>query len=177
MASVAAKAVGQAKDLLTKLIYGNATVFRRTMNLYPPFLGAGIRIARVSKDFREIDVELRRTRGNGNAFGTHFGGSLYAMVDPFYVLMFVAILGPGHLVWDKAAKIEFLRPGKGTVTAKFRLTDADIDAAREAIADGSKYLPVFTVEVRDAAGELVARIEKELYLRRQPARKGKPAAA
>ncbi|WP_293397119.1 DUF4442 domain-containing protein [Nevskia sp.] len=172
MASVAAKAA----DLFSKLIYSNATVFRRAMNLYRPFLGAGIQISHVSKDFREIDVVLKKLPGNGNAFGTHFGGSLYAMVDPFYVLMFVAVLGEGYLVWDKSARIEFLRPGKGTVSAKFRLSETDIAAAKEATATGAKYLPVFHVEVLDAKGELVAKVEKELYIRRKPERKAKPAA-
>lgn len=164
----------KAEDLVASLLYRNARVFRLRMNLYPPYLGAGIRVARVSRDFREIDVQLRRQPGNANAFGTHFGGSLYAMVDPFYCLQFFSALGPGYLVWDKSARIEFVRPGTGTVTAKFRLTDADIEAAKQATASGAKYLPVFNVEVLDAKGEIVARVEKELYIRRKPERK-KPA--
>lgn len=163
----------KATDLIGSLLYRNATVFRLRMNLYAPYLGAGIRVTRVSRDFREIDVELRRQPGNANAFGTHFGGSLYAMVDPFYCLQFFASLGPDYLVWDKSAKIEFVRPGTGTVRAQFRIGEADIAAAREATADGAKYLPVFHVEVRDAAGELVARVEKELYVRRKPEQKAK----
>ncbi len=170
-----ASLVSKAGDVLSKLMYSNATVFRRAMNLYRPFLGAGISISRVSKDFRELDVQMKKLPGNGNAFGTHFGGSLYAMVDPFYVLMFVANLGPGYLVWDKSAKVEFLRPGKGTVKAKFRLSDADVAAAKEATATGAKYLPIFQVEVLDAKGDVVARIEKELYIRRKPERKAKAA--
>lgn len=164
----------KAADLLASLLYRNASVFRLRMNLYPPYLGAGIRVAKVSRDFRSIDVQLRRQPGNANAFGTHFGGSLYAMVDPFYCLQFFACLGPGYLVWDKSARIDFLRPGTGTVTAKFRISEADIEAAREATASGAKYLPVFHVDVLDAKGEIVARVEKELYIRRKPER-NKPA--
>ncbi len=166
----------RAVDLLTSLLYRNAMVFRLRMNLYPPYLGAGIRVTRVSSDFREIDVQLHRQPGNANAFGTHFGGSLYAMVDPFYCLQFFAALGPDYLVWDKSAKIEFVRPGKGTVSAKFRIGETDIEAAKAATASGAKYLPVFTVEVLDAKGELVARVDKELYIRRKPARKARSAA-
>lgn len=162
----------KAVDLLTSLLYRNATLFRLRMNLYPPYLGAGIRVTRVSRDFREIDVQLRRRPGNANAFGTHFGGSLYAMVDPFYCLQFFAALGPDYLVWDKSARIEFVRPGKGTVTARFRITEVDVEAAKAATATGAKYLPVFQVEVLDAKGELVARVEKELYVRRKPVRRG-----
>lgn len=166
----------KASDLLSSLAYRNAALFRLRMNLYPPYLGAGIRVTRISDDFREIDVELRRQPGNANAFGTHFGGSLYAMVDPFYCLQFFAALGPGYVVWDKAAKIDFVRPGKGTVRAKFRISEADIAAAREATATGAKYLPVFHVDVLDAGGEVVAKIEKELYVRRKPERKRRDPA-
>ncbi|MBA4284368.1 MAG: tetrameric acyl-CoA thioesterase [Xanthomonadaceae bacterium] len=167
----------KAADLLSSLLYRNATVFRLRMNLYPPYLGAGIRVTRVSADFREIDVELRRSPGNANAFGTHFGGSLYAMVDPFYCLQFFAGLGSGYLVWDKAAKIEFVRPGKGTVRARFRISEADIQAARDATATGGKYLPVFHVDVLDAGGAVVAKVEKELYVRRKPDRNKRSGAA
>lgn len=160
---------GVAK-FVAKAVYANATLFKQYLNFYRPFVGAGIKVARITRDFREVDVQLRRVPGNGNAFGTHFGGSLYAMTDPIYVLMFVAILGEDYLIWDKSAQIEFLKPGRGTVTAKFRLSDADIDAAKTATAGGAKYLPRFTVEVVDSAGVIVARVEKELYIRRKPAR-------
>lgn len=175
----AAKPAGlraKVTDLVASRLYRSAAVFRLRMNLYPPYVGAGIRVTRVSADFREIDVELRRQPGNGNAFGTHFGGSLYAMVDPFYCLQFFANLGPGYVVWDKAAKIEFVRPGKGTVRAQFRISEADIQAARDATATGAKYLPVFHVDVLDAGGEVVAKVEKELYVRRKQERKRRDPA-
>lgn len=154
-----------ANRLFGQLIYRNATLFRHAMSLYPPLLGAGIRVKKVSRDFREVVVELRGNRTNGNAFGTHFGGSLYAMVDPFYVLMFVANLGRNYVIWDVAAKIDFERPGRGTVTARFALTQDDIDRAVTATAQGAKYTPVYVVEVMDGRGERVARIEKTLYIR------------
>jgi acyl-coenzyme A thioesterase PaaI-like protein len=156
-----------ANPLFGKLIYGNATLFRHAMSLYPPLLGAGIRVSKVSRDFREVEVQLRRNRVNGNAFGTHFGGSLYAMVDPFYCLMFVANLGGDYVVWDLAAKIDFVKPGRGTVTARFTLTQDDIDRAITVTEGGAKYTPMYVVEVLDDNGERVARIEKTLYIRRR----------
>ncbi len=156
-----------AKPLFGKLIYGNATLFRHAMSLYPPLLGAGIRVTKVSRDFRDVEVQLRRNRVNGNAFGTHFGGSLYAMVDPFYCLMFVANLGSDYVVWDMAAKIDFVKPGRGTVTARFTLTPDDIDRAITATEGGAKYTPMYVVEVLDDNGERVARIEKTMYIRRR----------
>jgi acyl-coenzyme A thioesterase PaaI-like protein len=162
-----------ANPIFGKLLFQNATLFRHAMSLYPPLLGAGIRVKKVSRDFREVEVQLRSNAVNGNAFGTHFGGSLYAMVDPFYVLMFVANLGPDYVIWDLAAKIDFERPGRGTVSAKFSLKQDDIDRAIAATAGGEKYTPIYVVDVLDIRGERVATVEKRLYIRlRKPAADG-----
>ena len=89
------------------------------------------------------------------------------MVDPFFVLMATHALGPTYIVWDKAASIDFVAPGRGTVSAEFRLTEADVEAMRAATANGDKYLPTFDVEIVDASGATVARVQKQLYVRRK----------
>ena len=91
------------------------------MNIWPPFVGAGIKVVRIADDFHEIRVALRQKWFNKNIVGSHFGGSLYAMVDPFYMIMLMNILGKDYIVWDKFASIDFIAPGKGTVTATFSL--------------------------------------------------------
>jgi hypothetical protein len=141
--------------------------FKRLVNLYPPYLGAGVRVRSVSPDFRHIRVEMPLRWYNRNYMGTHFGGSLYSMVDPFYVLMLVHILGSNYIVWDRAAVIDFLRPGRGSLHADFHLTDADLEAIYAHTADGGKYMPEFTVAILDEGGEAVARVKKNLYVRRQ----------
>ncbi len=90
-----------------------ANHLRRLLNVYPPFLGAGIYIKRIAMDYREVDVEMKLRWYNRNYVSTHFGGSLYAMTDPFYMLMLINILGEGYAVWDKAAHIDFVSPGRG----------------------------------------------------------------
>ncbi|TXD34004.1 DUF4442 domain-containing protein [Lujinxingia vulgaris] len=137
------------------------------LRLYPPYLGAGIRVRHISKDYRHIRVEMPLTLTNQNYVGTHFGGSLYAMVDPFYMLMLLKNLGPEVIVWDKSATIDFKRPGRSTVHAEFRLTQSDIDEVWRALDDQRVYEPVFPVEIRDEDGALVARVEKTLYIRRK----------
>src|SRR3546814_17705952 len=92
-------------------------LFRLLMNLYPPYLGTGIRVTRVSADFAEIDVQMGLHWYNRNALGTQFGGSLYAMVDPFLVLMTLQQIGDDYIVWDKGAQIDFVAPGRGPVYA------------------------------------------------------------
>lgn len=140
------------------------------MNLWPPYLGAGIRVEHISPDFREIRVAMKLRWFNRNAVGTQFGGSLYSLTDPFLMLMFLFNLEGEHLVWDKAAEIEFVQPGHGVVRAEFRITEDDLQRLRAATASGEKYLPEFNVDVVDEAGQVVARVRKQLYarLKRRP---------
>lgn len=135
------------------------------MNLWPPFLGAGIRVRHIAADWSEARVELRHGLANRNFVGTHYGGSLFSMTDPFYALMLMHRLGERHLVWDQAASIEFLAPGRGRVSATFTLTEDRVAGIREQAASGEKVLPEFDVEILDAAGAVVARVHKTLYVR------------
>ena len=100
----------------------NAKLLRRGMNLWPPFLGAGIRVENISQNFRHARVRLKHGFLNRNIVGVHFGGSLFAMTDPFFMVMVSQNLGKGYIVWDQAARIEFLKPGKGHVHAEFSIT-------------------------------------------------------
>jgi len=155
------------QGLLPKLAIP-AGVFRRGINLWPPFAGAGIRVTRVAADFREIDVALKLGVLNRNYFGTQFGGSMYAMTDPFFALMLLRNLGPGYVVWDRAGSIRYLRPGRGAVFAHFRLPAAAIARARRATAGGGRHEPTFRVRIVDADGATVAEVAKTLYVRRRP---------
>ena len=141
---------------------------RRLINLWPPFLGAGIRVENISADYRYASVRLRQGLLNRNLFGTHFGGSLFAMSDPFYATLVLHNLGRGYVVWDKASKIDFKLPARGTVRAEFRLSDAMLADIRQHTAAGEKYEPCYAVDVINSRGEVVATVEKTLYIRRHP---------
>jgi len=136
------------------------------MSLWPPYVGAGIRVRKMSPDFRSIDVEMKLRFWNQNYVGTHFGGSLFSMVDPFFMLMVMENLGKGYRVWDKAATIRFKKPGRGTVTARFRLTQEQIDSIRAQVETETKSEPSFMVEVKDESGEVIAQVEKLLSVRK-----------
>jgi acyl-coenzyme A thioesterase PaaI-like protein len=138
------------------------------MNVWPPFRGAGIRVRGIAADWSEATVELRARWFNRNYVGTHFGGSLFAMTDPFYALLLMHRLGAEYLVWDQAASIEFVAPGRGTVSATFVLREERVAVIRAQAASGEKVLPQFEVEIRDRTGELVARVRKTLYVRLKP---------
>ena len=142
----------------------------RVMNLWPPFLFAGIHVTEISPDWRRVRVELRMRPWNRNYVGTHFGGSLFAMCDPFRMIPVLNCLGPDYIVWDKAGDIEFVKPGRGTVHALFELDDAVLDELRAATANGDKALRWFDNTVVDAEGDVVARVRKQLYVRRKAGR-------
>ena len=143
-------------------------LLRWGMNLWPPFRGAGIRVRHIARDWSEARVELRHGLLNRNFVGTHYGGSLFSMTDPFYALMLIHRLGERYLVWDQAASIDFVAPGRGTVSATFLLNEQKIQEIRERAAGGDKVLPQFDVEVKDETGALVARVRKILYVRLKP---------
>lgn len=144
-----------------------SSLFRLLLNLYPPYLGAGIRVKRISPDYREIDVEMRLRFWNKNYVGTHFGGSLYAMCDPFFMLMLIKNLGPGYIVWDKAAEIRFRRPGRGLVRAEFRLSAERVLEIRKALDTQEKLDAVFSVNVTGEGAEIIAELSKTVYVRRE----------
>lgn len=139
----------------------------RHLGWYPPFLGAGIRVRRLEGEPPGYETSMRLRRWNANYFGTHFGGSLYAMCDPFFVLVLAEALGPGFMVWDKAATIRFRRPGRGTVSARFVVSAERLAEIRRQLETSPKVEPTFVAEVRDGGGELVAEVEKLLYVRRR----------
>lgn len=144
----------------------SARVLRIALNLWPPFLGAGIRVEAISKDFRYARIGLKLRLLNRNMWGVHFGGSLFAMTDAFYSIMLKHNLGIDYMVWDKAASIEFIKPGRGRVFAEFRLDAETIEAVRQATQHGDKHLPELRVNVMDERGDLVAAVHKTLYVRR-----------
>lgn len=137
----------------------------RWINIWPPLLGAGIRVR--WRSARAVDVEMKLRPWNRNYVGTHYGGSLYSMTDPFYMLMLMENLGRDYIVWDKAAHIRFRKPGKGKVRAEFRLSDEQLDEIRDKLATQEKYEPTFLVEVKDESGDVVAEVQKVLHIRKK----------
>lgn len=154
------------RDLMTGNLLGPGAL-RRIFNLWPPFRGAGIRVREIGGDFRSVTVELRMGLFNRNAVGTHFGGSLFAMTDPWFMIMMMKNLGRDYVVWDKSGCVRFLKPAKGTVTARFQLPEEHIDEAREKTAAGERHEPQFTVAIVDEQGVTVAEVDKTLYIRRK----------
>ena len=135
----------------------------RYLRWWPPMLGAGVRVTRIDKDLRAVDAEMRLTRWNRNYMGVHFGGSLFSMTDPFYMLMLATNLGREYVVWDKAASIRYRKPGLGRVRAEFRLSEERLAEIRATLEVEGRYDARFVVEVKDDGGEVVAEVERVVY--------------
>jgi acyl-coenzyme A thioesterase PaaI-like protein len=142
-------------------------VLMRYVNLYPPFLGAGIRVSYPRDDPHTIVVRLGLHWWNRNLFGTQFGGSLYSMCDPFFLFIVMKNLGPGYIVWDKEARVEFLKPGRGRVTGRYHVPPEEIARVKARADAGEKVEPVYTGEIVADDGTLVARVTKRLWVRKK----------
>lgn len=138
--------------------------FRWLFNFFPAYRGTGGRVAYVADDFREVKVRIPLTWRTKNYVGTIYGGSIYGAIDPIYMLMLIHILGPGYVIWDKAAKIRFKRPGKDTLYCDFHVTQEEIDEIKR-LAETEKSIDrVYELELKDKAGIVHALIEKTLYI-------------
>ncbi len=138
------------------------------INWYPPYIGAGIKLKKVNEDKTRMEVELRKTWFNKNLFGTHFGGSLYAMCDPFYVFIVHNYLGKGYVVWDKSAEIEFIKPGNGKVKALFEISQEKLLELKEKVDHIGKHTVFFETAITNEDQEIVAKVRKEIYMRKKP---------
>lgn len=145
----------------------SASGLRRILNIYGPYLGAGVKVEYLAKDFREARVSMKLRWYNRNYVGTHFGGSLFSMIDPFYMLLVMNNLGRDYIVWDAEASIKFVSPGRGVVKAQFVITDEMLADIKANTANGEKYLPTYEVMIKDEQDNLVAKVEKKLYIRRK----------
>ena len=138
---------------------------RVVFNLWPCIRGTGARITHVAPDWSELRVRLPLSWRTRNYVGTIFGGSMYASVDPFLMVLLINRLGPDYVVWDKSATIRFRSPGRTTLHATFRVTDDDLVAIRSEVADGGGRIDrTWTIDLVDEAGTVHASVDKVLYI-------------
>lgn len=152
-------------ELFMNLMFSKAWIFKLFINIWPPLFFSRIKLVKLSDDFREARAEMKLSTFNRNGVGTLFGGSLFAMTDPFYMMMLMARLGNDYIIWDKAADIEFIKPGKGKVSAEFTLTDQLLDDIDKYTVNGDKFLPEVVTYIKDESGDIVAKVNRTLYVR------------
>ncbi len=136
-------------------------------NVFPAYWGTGGRVTYIADDYREVHVELPLSWRTRNYVGTIFGGSIYAAVDPVYMIMLMKNLGRDYLVWDKAALVRFRKPGRDTLRARFTVSLQELEAIRSAVAEAGRVDRVYRVELSDGAGMVHADVEKTIHIRRR----------
>lgn len=143
---------------------------RAALNIWPTYAACGVRVKHISNDWRRAVIVLKKGRLNSNYFGTQFGGTMFSMVDPFFAVMaYHALSDSGeYVVWDKAGEIEFVKPGHTDLRAELVITEDDLAQIRGAAQNGDKVLRWFSVDLTDTKGETVAKVRKQLYVRRRP---------
>lgn len=150
-------------SIRTKLL----SKYIKLINLWPPYLGAGIKIKEINSERTRFLISLRLTSRNKNLFGTQFGGSLYAMTDPFYAFVLVLNLGNDYIVWDKSASIEFLKPGKTKVFAEIQIPPTELETIKKEVDSIGKSTYTFETNIFDADNNTIATVTKVVYIRRK----------
>lgn len=144
----------------------NSPTFMKIMtNLYAPYVGAGVKVCKIDYNAGVVKVSMPLTKLNQNIVGTHFGGSLYSMTDPFFMLLLMQKLGGDYVVWDKSASINFIKAGQSQVFATFKIDDDEIDTIKELAKDGRPVFREYAVSITDTKGDVVADVQKTLYIR------------
>lgn len=144
--------------------------FRWAFNLWPCYRGTGARVTYIASDWREIRIRLPLSWRTRNYVGTIFGGSLYAAVDPFYMIMLMKNLGPDYVVWDKAATVRFRKPGRTPLHAVFHLDEAELEEIRRSLAEHPKVDRSYTLNLVDRNGTIHTIVDKTIHVsRRAPA--------
>lgn len=150
-----------------KIFFKKAKLMKWLLNTWPPFLFTGIHVVNLAPNFKQAKVKLTQRPWNTNAVGVHFGGSLFSMTDPFYMLMIKANLSSNYIVWDTHADIDFIKPGKGKVFAEFEISQHDIDTIIAKTANGDKYTPSFIVTIKNEQNEVIASLKRTIYIRKK----------
>ncbi|KAA3615784.1 MAG: DUF4442 domain-containing protein [Calditrichaeota bacterium] len=145
----------------------SSKLFKHIINLYPPYLGAGVKVEYIAEDWKELHVSMVCRWYNRNAVGTHFGGSLYSMVDPHLMLLLMRLLGKEYLVWDKSASIKFIKATQKKVSSVIKISNENLQEIKDNTKNGEKYLPKFLLEIKDTDNDIVAIVEKEIYIRKK----------
>lgn len=143
---------------------------RWAFNCFPAYWCTGARITYMADDFREVRIRLPLNWRTRNYVGTIFGGSMYAAVDPVYMVMLIENLGAEYEVWDKAASIRFREPGRGTLRARFLLEQEELDEIRSVLETEPKTDRRYSVDLVDGDGTVHATVEKVVHVSRSETR-------
>lgn len=127
------------------------------MNLYPPLLFNRVITKRISSDFKEVDVVIKKSWLNKNLQGSIFGGTLFSAADPFYAMMYWNIFAHRKLkmeAWVRHIDGDYKKPSNTKMFLNFRITDAEILEAEESVAKEGRFKKFHTIDVKNEQGEV-----------------------
>lgn len=139
----------------------------RFISYWPPFFFTGVKVLSFNKDITEVRVGLKTNFWNQNYFGTHYGGTLFSMCDPFFVFILADKLKKEHILWDLSSSIEYIKAVREPVEAVFSVSLEQIEEIKKQALESFNYKPEFEVEIKTKSGEVVAKVKKTLYVRRK----------
>ena len=142
-------------------------LFKNFMNFFPAYFCTGAKVLYISGDWKKAKIKLSLNFITRNYVGVIFGGSLYASIDPVYMLLFIKILGDDYIVWDKEASIKFKKPGNKTLYAEFNIDDEEVNYIKGYLENNKKLERKYTIYYRDKEGNIYAEFEKVLYFRKK----------
>ena len=136
--------------------------------MFPPLLFNRIVLKKISNDFLEMKVVLRKALFNMNFHKTIFGGSIFSACDPYFPTMYYHIFakkGRKLIIWLKSAEIQYLKPADSTLTLYFKITKKDIQLVENNLNQKGKFEIWHTVEAINKNNIVCARAKMEIYLR------------
>lgn len=148
-------------------LLGSPAAFPWLTSLYPPLLGAGIRVRSMAPDWTRGELEMRIRPWTANHNGTAFGGALFSATDVLYGTMLAGQLGGRFRVATKEATIRFLRPGSGLLRCAVAVPHTEADRVR-AILTTEPHVDVHHLaRLRDDDGRVVCEAEHVLRVKRR----------
>lgn len=138
------------------------------MRFYPPLFFQRIWTISFEKDFRGVEVKIKKSIWNRNYNNSIFGGTIFAASDAFYPVLFFKIFtqkGYAIRAWSKSSEIKYLKPSYFNLYFKIHINEAEIIEAEEILNTIGKYTKLHPVEIYDKNGLNVASVVIEVYMR------------
>lgn len=143
-------------------------VLKWAMRFYPPLLFQRIWVKRFHAGFLGVEVKIFKSILNINYNKSVFGGTIYAAADPFFAVLFYQLMlrkGFRVIVWQKAAEIFFLKPGRSNLYFKINISVEEINQICLLLETNGKAEHQCMLEIEDDQGEVTARVSNLVYIR------------
>ncbi len=137
---------------------------RWAFNFWPCIWCTGSQVEFIAGDYTELHISLKLNMRTRNRVGTVFGGSIYSSVDPYFMLLFMQVLGKNYVVWDKGASMKFIRPIIDKVKCRFLIADELIAEVKQRVTETGEYSFELPLKYEDDSGKVYATFTKTVYV-------------